>query len=364
MEYPSSNQPPRAAQSAQAAIKLDNPMARRPHSLDTALLMVELLRRIPRGRKITTSELHQQLQGAGFDRDLRTIQRQLEILSQHFEIERDERSKPYGYRWLERAQGLTVPQLTPQESLLLQLAQEHLKNLLPARLLQSMDGFFTQARRNLGDHPGARLEQEWPRKVRVVATSQPLLPPTIAPGVLEAVSEALYANRWLQLDYHNAASQHRQARVMPLGLAQQGPCLYLVCRFEGYDNERSLALHRIHSAEVSTLTFERPPGFDLAQYDADGRFGFGEGQHIRLSFEVEKEAGFHLRETPLSHDQKVFELPDGWLKVTATVVDSAMLAWWLRGFGEAVRKVCKTNPANKHPTAAQPPRQASSEENK
>lgn len=82
MEYPSSNQPPRAAQSAQAAIKLDNPMARHPHSLDTALLMVELLRRIPRGRKITTSELHQQLQGAGFDRDLRTIQRQLEILSQ------------------------------------------------------------------------------------------------------------------------------------------------------------------------------------------------------------------------------------------------------------------------------------------
>ena len=178
------------------------------------------------------------------------------------------------------------------------------------------------------------------------------------------MSEALYANRWLQLDYHNAASQHRQARVMPLGLAQQGPCLYLVCRFEGYDNERSLALHRIHSAEVSTLTFERPPGFDLAQYDADGRFGFGEGQHIRLSFEVEKEAGFHLRETPLSHDQKVLELPDGWLKVTATVVDSAMLAWWLRGFGEAVRKVCKTNPADKHPTAAQPPRQASSEENK
>ncbi|HNQ10664.1 MAG TPA: WYL domain-containing protein, partial [Giesbergeria sp.] len=81
-------------------------MAQRPDTLDTALLMLELLRRIPRGRKITTSELHQQLKGAGFERDLRTIQRQLEILSEHFDIERDERSKPYGYRWLERAQGL------------------------------------------------------------------------------------------------------------------------------------------------------------------------------------------------------------------------------------------------------------------
>jgi predicted DNA-binding transcriptional regulator YafY len=253
-------------------------MAQRPDTLDTALLMLELLRRIPRGRKITTSELHQQLKGAGFERDLRTIQRQLEILSEHFDIERDERSKPYGYRWLERAQGLALPQLTPQESLLLQLAEEHLKNLLPARLMRSMEGFFTQARRNLGDGPNTRLEREWPRKVRVVATSQPLLAPAIASGVLEAVSEALYANHWLDLDYRNAARQRRQARVMPLGLAQQGPRLYLVCRFEGFDNERSLALHRIGKAEVSTLAFERPRGFDLQKYDADGRFGFGEGQ--------------------------------------------------------------------------------------
>ena len=316
-------------------------MAQRPDTLDTALLMLELLRRIPRGRKVTTGELHQQLKGAGFERDLRTIQRQLEILSEHFDIERDERSKPYGYRWLERAQGLAVPHLTPQESLLLQLAQEHLKNLLPARLLASMDGFFTQARRNLGDSPDTVLEREWPRKVRVVATSQPLLAPTVLPGVLEEVSEALYANRWLQLDYRNAADKRSQVKVMPLGLAQQGPRLYLVCRYEGFDNERSLALHRIRKAEASTLRFERPAGFDLQKYDDDGRFGFGEGQRVRLTFRIERPAGQHLLETPLSRDQQVQELAGGWLEVSATVVDSAMLQWWLRGFGEAVTSVQK-----------------------
>ena len=321
-------------------------MAKRPDTLDTALLMVELLRRIPRGRKITTGELHQQLKSAGFDRDLRTIQRQLEILSEHFDIERDERSKPYGYRWLERAQGLAVPHLTPQESLLLLLAQEHLKNLLPARLMQSMDGFFTQARRNLGDSQGqgadpARLEREWPRKVRVVATSQPLLPPKIETGVFEAVSEALYANRWLALDYQNAAGKRKPIQVMPLGLAQQAPRLYLVCRYEGFDNERSLALHRIRKAEASTLRFERPAGFDLQKYDDDGRFGFGEGQRVRLTFRIERPAGQHLLETPLSRDQQVQELEGGWLEVSATVVDSAMLQWWLRGFGEAVTSVQK-----------------------
>lgn len=316
-------------------------MAQRPDTLEAALLVVELLRRIPRGRKITARELHQQLKDAGFERDLRSIQRQLEVLSEHFDIERDERSKPYGYRWLERAQGLAVPHLTPQESLLLQLAQEHLKNLLPARLLASMDGFFTQARRNLGDSPDTVLEREWPRKVRVVATSQPLLAPTVLPGVLEEVSEALYANRWLQLDYRNAADKRSQVKVMPLGLAQQGPRLYLVCRYEGFDNERSLALHRIRKAEASTLTFVRPVEFDLQKYDDDGRFGFGEGERVRLSFRIEKEAGFHLLETPLSKDQQAKDKGDGWLEMTATVVDSAMLDWWLRGFGNAVTHVRK-----------------------
>lgn len=110
-------------------------MPQRPDTLETVLLAVELLRRIPRGRKITASELHRQLKDAGIERSERTIQRQLEMLSSHFEIERDERSKPYGYRWLERAQTLAVPHLTPHESLLLQLAEEHLKHLLPARLM-------------------------------------------------------------------------------------------------------------------------------------------------------------------------------------------------------------------------------------
>lgn len=314
-------------------------MAKRSDTLETVLLAVELMRRIPRGRKVTASELHRQLKDAGIERDLRTIQRQLEMLSEHFEIERDDRSKPYGYRWLEQAKALAVPNLTPQESLLLQLAEEYLKNLLPTRLMKSMEGFFSQAKRNLGPDSSARLEREWPSKVRVVATSQPLLPPKIVPGVFEIISEALYSNRWLHLDYRNSAGKRNKVEVMPLGLVQQGPRLYLVCRYLGYDNERNLALHRILSAEMSTLTFERPKAFDLKKYDDDGRFGFGEGEKVRLTFRIERQTGLHLQETPLASDQQVVELEDGKLEITATAVDSAMLEWWLRGFGNSVSHV-------------------------
>jgi len=109
------------------------------------------------------------------------------------------------------------------------------------------------------------------------------------------------------IDYHNVAGEEKSSRVMPLGLVQQGPRMYLVCRFDGYENERNLALHRIKSATASTLTFKRPQQFDLKQYDDDGRFGYGNGELVKLSFRIEKDYGLHILESPLSEDQQVHE---------------------------------------------------------
>lgn len=313
-------------------------MGKRAGTLETTLLAIELLRRIPRNRKVTAEELHAQVREAGFERDLRTIQRQLDLLSEHFKLERDTRTKPYGYSWSKHASGLSVPGLTLQESLLLRLAEEHLRNLLPAHLLKSMDGFFAQARHNLDPHGPPSLERDWPAKVRVVATSQPLLPPTVDPTVLETVCESLYGNRYVDVTYRNASGYESISRVMPLGLAQQGPRLYLICRFEGFDDNRALAIHRIKAAQGSTLTFKRPKGFDLKQYDDEGRFGFGDGKKIGLTFRIKKNYGYFLLESQLSADQTVKDIGEDY-EISATVVDSAMLEWWLRGFGDAVSRV-------------------------
>ena len=320
-------------------------MAKRPKTKETVLLAIELLRRIPRNRKISNQELLEQVESLGFERDERTIQRQMKMLSGHFDIERDDTNKPHGYKWKKNANVLALSMLNEQDSLLLTLAEQHLRNLLPANLMKSMEGFFTQARTNLGPHANTQREREWLSKVRVVSTTQPLLPPKIKAGVFEEVSNALYGNRWLNLDYKNAEGKLSNVEVMPLGLAQQGPRLYLVCRYRGYDNERSLALHRIVSAHASTITFERPNDFDLQKYDDDGRFGFGEGKRVRLTFRIEKKAGSHLLETPLSTDQQVSDLGEQ-LEISATVVDTAQLKWWLRGFGDQVTKV-KHNEADK-----------------
>ena len=315
-------------------------MSKRPDSLETLQLALELLRRIPKGRSITATELRLQLVDAGFVREPRTIQRLLETLTEFYDIERDDSTKPYLYRWKENAKGLSLPGLSTQESLLLSLAEQQLGSLLPAKLMKSMEGFFTQARGTLNTHEAAQRERQWLDKVRVVNTTQPLLPPKVDADVFQQVSDALYGNQWLDVDYKNAAGKKTSSRVMPLGLAQQGPRMYLVCRYEGYDNERSLALHRIIAAKASTLTFERPKDFDFQRFDDDGRFGYGDGKLIRLSFKIAKDAGLHIVECPLSTDQQVVEFDDSY-EITARVVDSAMLDWWLRGFGDGVSKVVK-----------------------
>jgi hypothetical protein len=48
-----------------------------------------------------------------------------------------------------------------------------------------------------------------------------------------------------------------------------------------------------------------------------------------------KVTGQHLLESPLSADQQVRQDGD-WLRISATVIETEQLKWWLRSFGDAV----------------------------
>jgi predicted DNA-binding transcriptional regulator YafY len=313
-------------------------MAKKSSTQESLALAFEILKRIPKSHQVTAKELHQQLQHIGIERDLRTIQRNLEMLCDHFDILRDERSKPYGYRWNKSSEGMALPKLSAQEALLLSLAEEYLIKLLPTNITASLDGFFQEAKYKLNPTTDNIKERDWLQKVRVVSETQPLLPPKISTEAFNAISEALFHDRLLNLEYYNAKQEQRSALVMPLGLAQQGQRMYLVCRFDGYDNERSIAVHRVHKAVVSSFGFERPKEFKLSQYDADGRFGFGEGKLVQLSFSANAHIGNYLTETPLSNDQIIVELIDR-VEVSATVINSKSLNQWLRGFGNSIWNV-------------------------
>ena len=323
-------------------------MPQRPPGLETLQLALHLLKNIPRNKFVTTQDMLHRLDAQGIKRDLRTVQRQLDMLSEAFDIERDMRNKPYGYKWKSQAKPLSLPGLSASESLVLAMGQAHLSQLMPARVRSEMSAFFEQADANLrsldttGKTPKLQKERAWLKKVRVVPLTQPLRPPTIQAGVFEAVSDALFHDHWLTVTYTNAAGKQQVADVMPLGLAQQGVRLFLVCRFEGFDDERTLALHRMQSAKDTGRSFDRPADFDLERYDNEGRFGFGEGELIKLKIAVSDFHRLILEETPLSKDQTI-ELKRGRNIVTATVVESQQLVWWLRALGDEVALLAPRN---------------------
>jgi predicted DNA-binding transcriptional regulator YafY len=309
----------------------------KPRTLDTTLLALELLQRIPRHGKTTATELRKDLAAAGFHRDIRSIQRLLDQLADHFpHIERDERTKPFGYSRKAGMGDAFAPRLSEQESMLFLLAREQLAGILPPAVLRALKPAFAAASTKLDARHRVTAAQakSWPSKVRVVSQLQPLLPPRLAAGVFEAVTQALYADHWLQISYVNQQGKATEARVMPLGLGQQGVRLFVVVRFEDHDDERNLAMHRIRKAIDTGLPFERPVDFDLGRYDDEqGGFGFGRGRQVRLHLTLPAGRAFILRETPLAADQQEIVRRDGRIEFVATVTDSARLDWWIATLG-------------------------------
>jgi len=94
-------------------------------------------------------------------------------------------------------------------------------------------------------------------------------------------------------------------------------------------------VHRIQQARLGTMSFKRPP-FDLTAYCAEGRFGYGDGSKIRLTFSIRRGAGYHLTESKLAAAQIILEENDEHYRIQAEMVDSDLLDKWLAAFGDDV----------------------------
>lgn len=319
-------------------------MANRPKDIDATLLQLEILRMIPKlPDSIEARIILKKLTESGFNRDLRSIQRTLQTLCQHFDdLECNDDNKPYTYYWKERSVGFALPVLNEQQSLLLKLAEQQLKYLLPANIMSSMKPFFDQADRMVSgkSHNGKeKPTHQWLDKVCVTPTSLPLIPAKVKEDIFSAVSQALYQNKLLKIEYQNPSGKKYPATIMPLAIAQQGASIYLICRFDGFSDTRMLAMHRIRKAEMSTFSFERPKDFNLQTYQEEGHLGFAsyhDIRKIRLTFSITKWAGFHLTETPISKDQKILEESDEYYRFQATISENDMLEWWILKFGEDI----------------------------
>ena len=298
--------------------------------------LLEILKRLPtRGAGISAKELTDWLIDEGFEVSKRTVERDLSALAVHFQLVYNDKSIPYGWRWMSDA-VTEFPALTVADAMSLHLVEDLLAPLLPAALLDSLRPRFYQARKKLDslskEHPNSR----WLDKVRHVSPTLPLLPPQIAEGVMESVQEGLLADRQLEIEYQRPGDEVAQVlRLHPLGLVQRGPVTYLVATAFSYTDVRLYAVHRIGRVKVLEQPSQRPEGFSLDDYIAQGALQFGNGETIRLVARVSPWLADILTETPLTAEQRLE--PDGQeFRLTATINDSWQLRWWVLSQGQGI----------------------------
>lgn len=290
-----------------------------------------LLQSLKRGSWTGTSALQQTLQREGIEINLRTIQRDLKTLAERFPLEADGLS-PQGWRWRDDAPDMSAPSMTSGQALTFMMVEQHLRLLMPASILDELRPWFDNARRQASQN--AAPAHRWADKVRIVPSSQPLIPPAINNEVLEAIQDALLQEKKLDACYENRSKKETQSvELDPLALIQRGPVMYLIATRSGNKKPRIYALHRFRFAVLKEEKARKPKDFHLDSYLKQGALGFGNGGTRRLSIVLSREAGEHLYESRLSEDQKITERPDGTLQICATVADTPQLDWWLRAVG-------------------------------
>lgn len=299
-------------------------------------LMLQQLPRAP--RRITASELTRHLEANGYSVTKRTVERDLAQLSAQFPIELDDRNKPYGWSWHRHAPAFSLPGMTPLQAAVLLTADAHIRVLLPAHQRDELKPLLEQARRTLA-HVDDEESTSWPERVAVVPATQPLIPPKVPDDVLVAVHEAIYRRLQIQVSYRARTDTKAYSyRLHPLGLVVRGTVTYLACRFGDYKDVRTLALHRIHEAEVKHERAVVPKGFRIDSVVPMVSAGFGQGPLIKIELLVDTASAEHLRESPMANDQKITHTDDeDWVCIKATVQHTQQLVWWLRGYGRHIQ---------------------------
>ena len=117
-------------------------MPQKTPAYEQALIFLEILKILPRHRKITQTEIMQSLNLRGYQLETQKLQRIMRQMCdcEAFGVECDQRSKPYGYRLINQ-DAFAQAKLTEEESLLLLLVRAHLQHRLPGmRILICVNG--------------------------------------------------------------------------------------------------------------------------------------------------------------------------------------------------------------------------------
>lgn len=299
-----------------------------------------MLQMIPRAPdSISTERLLEKLSSAGFEVDLRTLQRNLKDLieSGEFGLTSEKKGRESArWQYLADTPVTIFPSLDDHTALAFRLADAFLQSLMPPETVKALHPFVEEAGRYLSKR---RLAVgKWQEKIHVFPQGMRRKAPKVHQEVREIVYRALLEEKPLRLMHHSRNSlEPREFFISPIGLVVRDYLVYLYGVTREKKQVLSFALNRTQSAEIlDGVVFDKPrAGFSLAESEDLVSKPYEGSSYIDLRLRIGKISAYSLRECPLTGRQTLVndtENPGGSI-LTAKVPNTVELRQWIRSLG-------------------------------
>lgn len=323
-----------------------------PNAIKTLKRRFELLRNVrsARWKGITATEL---LDSDDSGVDIRTIQRDLEVMATAGVLKVKSRGKHETPRWFlhdespidmnfagdyEQVEAL---ELTPSQlkssrvALGIVTLYEHAQHLLHHAALADLKPIYERSKDIL--RKNYSLEHGWVGKVVHGTQQVQLRPAKVTSVVLHAIQTAVLEGTQVRADYRSRRSKDTKSMLLnPLGLAYQDSSIYLVCQLDGDQIIRKLPLQRFEAVHVlQSRRVSIPENFVLAEHVQKIHKA---GSPVRLKMRINEALRERLdeSETPLTENQVLAPMSTGDWILECDYEYTQGLEWWILGHGAAI----------------------------
>ncbi|MCB5162632.1 helix-turn-helix transcriptional regulator [Marinomonas algarum] len=310
---------------------------------DSGMRQILILMELPRWPKYkTTKQLVDYLKNQGINVTARTVQRDIQMLSASgafsiIDTPATGRGKEgVGWAFSEHSIHRGLPVMDPSAALTLLMGYEHLKCLMPEKVLKHIEQYIDEAKAILETFNQANFTS-WFDKIRILPNTI-LMPAKIDQEAVGEIYEALLANKKFKCRYNGRPDQI----VSPFGIVQRANTLYLIGKFFDYNDIRITALQRYSDVERLDESIKQDPNFNIDSYLDQGEMSWPWDREksdttVKLKANIHSYLKYHLTEMPLSTDQKIQNNKESEsYKLTATVVDSHELRYWILSQGDKI----------------------------
>lgn len=288
-------------------------------------------------QSISTTDLHKKMCERGAQITKKTCERDLEFLQDLEALVISKKGRANYYSWDHNASFLNFSRFSQDVALYLLFADSHLRYLTPVNVNQKITPVVEHAHKTLMKSK-YRTSRSWIDKFTMSSRSAILKAITINEQVFAKLTEAIYHEQRVRLDYIKRGKTHiDRYEGMPLGLSIKDHAMYLWLQKEDDDpnSRRSLHMQRIQQVEVLDEPFIYPKDFDLHRaVEKSIEYLTEEPEKIILrAYRNERyDTGLHFEENKLADDQFITHYPD-YTEISATLKISGEFVWWVLGFG-------------------------------